>query len=250
MVNPEWPPTRPSGSSHVRKLSMQLASKMRFVSAQLIALYGTDLWLRSATHANAMATRLAAGVEPLAGVTVQRPVQANAVFAVLAATSRTRCASGSASTSGTRPPARCAGCAPGTRRRPTSTPSSRSWDGSSAPRVPQRQGPYLVEPATTGAWLTERRQAGAVGEAQVGLTLSTDRRRTVTGSVVETVRRGRHDPTFWPSRQSAGSRTAAVGEAEGVDGAQDLVANVAYARVGQRQPDLLGRSMTKTERTP
>lgn len=31
----------------VRKLSMQLGSKMRFLSAQLVSLYDGDLWLRS-----------------------------------------------------------------------------------------------------------------------------------------------------------------------------------------------------------
>ena len=60
VVNPELAADPSLGLVHVRKLSMQLASKMRFVSAQLIALYGGDLWLRSAAHANAMATRLAA----------------------------------------------------------------------------------------------------------------------------------------------------------------------------------------------
>ena len=47
---------------HLRKLSMQLASKMRFVSVQLEALLAGDLWLRNARHANAMAQRLAEGV--------------------------------------------------------------------------------------------------------------------------------------------------------------------------------------------
>ena len=47
----------------LRKLNMQLASKMRFVSAQLIALLEGDLWLRSAQHSNAMAARLAEGVQ-------------------------------------------------------------------------------------------------------------------------------------------------------------------------------------------
>ena len=83
VVNPELAADPALGIVHVRKLSMQLASKMRFVSAQLVALYEGDLWLRSASHANAMATRLATGVEALEGVTIQRPVQANAVFAVL-----------------------------------------------------------------------------------------------------------------------------------------------------------------------
>jgi threonine aldolase len=66
---------------YVRKSSTQLASKMRFVSAQLEALLGTDLWLVNASHANAMAQRLAAGLDGL--VEVPRPVQANAVFARL-----------------------------------------------------------------------------------------------------------------------------------------------------------------------
>ena len=46
---------------HLRKLSMQLASKMRFVSVQLEALLARDLWLRNARHANEMAQRLAEG---------------------------------------------------------------------------------------------------------------------------------------------------------------------------------------------
>ena len=67
----------------LRKLNMQLASKMRFVSAQLIALLEGDLWLRSAQHANAMAARLAQGAGTLDGVRITQPVQANAVFAIL-----------------------------------------------------------------------------------------------------------------------------------------------------------------------
>ncbi len=76
-------PAAAPGVEYVRKSSMQLASKMRFVSAQFEALLGTDLWLRNATHANAMAQRLEAAVRGIDGVAVQRPVQANAVFAVL-----------------------------------------------------------------------------------------------------------------------------------------------------------------------
>ncbi|MFI5757167.1 threonine aldolase family protein [Streptomyces sp. NPDC051569] len=68
---------------HLRKLSMQLASKMRFVSVQLEALLAGDLWLRNARHSNAMAQRLAEGVRTLDGVEILHPVQANAVFARL-----------------------------------------------------------------------------------------------------------------------------------------------------------------------
>nr|WP_307808363.1 beta-eliminating lyase-related protein [Streptomyces oryzae] len=71
------------GVSYLRKAALQLASKMRFVSAQLVALLEGDLWLRNARHANAMAARLAAAVARVPGVELVRPVQANAVFAVL-----------------------------------------------------------------------------------------------------------------------------------------------------------------------
>src|SRR5690606_37044497 len=68
---------------HLRKLSMQLASKMRFVSVQLDALLARDLWLRNARPANEMARRLAEGVRAVHGVEILCPVQANAVFARL-----------------------------------------------------------------------------------------------------------------------------------------------------------------------
>ncbi|MEV6327613.1 low specificity L-threonine aldolase [Streptomyces sp. NPDC051909] len=76
-------PDAVSHMKHLRKLSMQLASKMRFVSVQLEALLAKDLWLRNAGHANAMAQRLAAGVRGVDGVEILYPVQANAVFARL-----------------------------------------------------------------------------------------------------------------------------------------------------------------------
>ncbi|WP_329184002.1 low specificity L-threonine aldolase [Actinacidiphila glaucinigra] len=79
VLNPE----RVRAMKHLRKLSMQLASKMRFVSVQFEALLAGDLWLRSAGHANAMARRLESAVRAVEGVTVVRPVQANAVFARL-----------------------------------------------------------------------------------------------------------------------------------------------------------------------
>jgi len=68
----------------LRKQSMQLASKMRFIAAQFDALLDGDAWRRPAAHANAMAARLAYAVGALDGVTTTQPVQANAVFAILA----------------------------------------------------------------------------------------------------------------------------------------------------------------------
>jgi threonine aldolase len=68
---------------YVRKQSMQLASKMRFLAAQFDALISDELWLRSARHANRMAARLADGLSDVPGIQITRPVQANAVFAIL-----------------------------------------------------------------------------------------------------------------------------------------------------------------------
>jgi len=68
---------------YLRKQGMQLASKMRYISAQLDALLRGDLWLRAAEHANAMARRLADGVADVPGVRITQPVEANGVFAIL-----------------------------------------------------------------------------------------------------------------------------------------------------------------------
>jgi threonine aldolase len=74
-------PADESSLRYIRKQSMQLASKMRFVSAQFTALLSGDLWRTNADHANRMAVRLAQGVAHLEGLTVVYPVEANAVFA-------------------------------------------------------------------------------------------------------------------------------------------------------------------------
>jgi threonine aldolase len=67
----------------IRKQQMQLASKMRFISAQFLTLLQDDLWLRNAQHANAMAKRLSDAVRNVPGVTITQQVQANGVFAML-----------------------------------------------------------------------------------------------------------------------------------------------------------------------
>jgi threonine aldolase len=71
------------GFKYLRKQTMQLASKMRYISAQLEALLAGDLWERSAAHANAMARRLADGVRDVERVRITQPVEANGVFAIL-----------------------------------------------------------------------------------------------------------------------------------------------------------------------
>lgn len=85
VLNPE----AVDGLIYLRKLSMQLASKMRFASAQILALFTDDLGLRSARHANAMASRLRSALEEriasgaISGLGFSAPTQANAVFALL-----------------------------------------------------------------------------------------------------------------------------------------------------------------------
>ncbi|HWC87549.1 MAG TPA: low specificity L-threonine aldolase [Solirubrobacteraceae bacterium] len=76
-------PELAEGFAYLRKQSLQLASKMRFLAAQLEALLSDGLYLRLAAHANSMAARLAAAVGEVNGVTITRPVQANAVFAIV-----------------------------------------------------------------------------------------------------------------------------------------------------------------------
>jgi len=68
---------------YLRKQQMQLASKMRFLSTQFLALLDGDLWLHSARHANEMAQRLALAVRETPGIEIRQPVESNAVFAGL-----------------------------------------------------------------------------------------------------------------------------------------------------------------------
>jgi threonine aldolase len=66
-----------------QKNSMQLASKMRFISAQFLALLQGDLWLENARVANGMAQHLKEAVGHLPYVGIAHPVEANALFVTL-----------------------------------------------------------------------------------------------------------------------------------------------------------------------
>lgn len=68
------------GAQYHRKQQMQLASKMRFLGAQAAALLADGLWLASASHANAMAARLASALACVPGVRLAYPIQSNGVF--------------------------------------------------------------------------------------------------------------------------------------------------------------------------
>ncbi len=78
------------GMLHLRKQTLQLASKMRFVAAQFDALLSDSLWLANASHANAMAVRLYEVVSGIDGVVVTRPPAVNSVFAMISPAARER----------------------------------------------------------------------------------------------------------------------------------------------------------------
>lgn len=66
---------------YIRKQSMQLLSKSRYIAAQFKRMFEDDLWLNAAGHANAMAAYLGERLEAINGVTLSRKPEVNAVFA-------------------------------------------------------------------------------------------------------------------------------------------------------------------------
>ena len=74
-----------SDFKYIRKQGMHLPSKMRFISAQFETLLGSDLWRRSAAHANRMARVLATELEKIPQIKITQPVEANGVFAEIPA---------------------------------------------------------------------------------------------------------------------------------------------------------------------
>jgi threonine aldolase len=69
----------------LRKQAMQLPSKTRFIAAQFSAMLTDELWLRTASHSNAMAQRLYDATSGLPGVLYDRAPEVNALFPVLPA---------------------------------------------------------------------------------------------------------------------------------------------------------------------
>jgi threonine aldolase len=68
-----------------RKQGMQLASKMRFISAQFSAFFKNDLWLHLARHSNNMAQLLRESLAEIPEIHITRPVEVNAVFCIMPA---------------------------------------------------------------------------------------------------------------------------------------------------------------------
>lgn len=63
----------------VRKQAAQLASKMRYLSVQFSAYLQDELWRENAQHANALAKRLADGLQAL-GFTLTQELETNQIF--------------------------------------------------------------------------------------------------------------------------------------------------------------------------
>jgi threonine aldolase len=72
-------------TKYIRKQSMQLYSKMRFISAQFLAYFENELWKRNATHSNNMARLLEAEVKKIPAIRLTQEVEANGVFAIVPA---------------------------------------------------------------------------------------------------------------------------------------------------------------------
>jgi threonine aldolase len=70
-------------TKYLRKQSMQLYSKMRFVGAQFTAYFENDLWKETASHANKMAKMLEAEVKQIPEIKITQPVEANGIFAIV-----------------------------------------------------------------------------------------------------------------------------------------------------------------------
>lgn len=81
--------TNPSLSKdmkYIRKQSMQLYSKMRFISTQFIAYFKEDIWQINAKHANSMAKKLESKLKNIKEIEIVYPVETNAVFAKIPST--------------------------------------------------------------------------------------------------------------------------------------------------------------------
>ena len=68
---------------YIRKQGMQLASKMRYISAPFSYYLKNNFWRKLALHSNKMAQLLAQEIENLSEVKIVYPVQSNAVFVQL-----------------------------------------------------------------------------------------------------------------------------------------------------------------------
>ena len=69
-------------SAYIRKQSTQLPSKMRYVGSQFVEALSDGLWLQTAAHANAMATRLYESLKDLTQLQLDAP-SVNSMYPIL-----------------------------------------------------------------------------------------------------------------------------------------------------------------------
>lgn len=70
-------------AAFLHKRAAQLFSKSRFIAAQFEAYFNNDLWIELATHSNAMAGRLVAGLEQSSNCRMAWRPEANEVFPII-----------------------------------------------------------------------------------------------------------------------------------------------------------------------
>ena len=68
---------------YLRKQGMQLASKMRFISAQYIAWFRDDLWKECAVHSNSKAIQLAGKLKEFSKLKITQKVESNGIFIII-----------------------------------------------------------------------------------------------------------------------------------------------------------------------
>lgn len=73
-------PALEEGSDHLQKQTLQLLSKMRFLSAQYIPFFTDGLWRTLAEHANQKAQEIASIIQEIPGLSLSHPVETNQIF--------------------------------------------------------------------------------------------------------------------------------------------------------------------------
>ena len=66
-----------------RKQGMQLASKMRYISAQYLAFFENELWIKNAKHANKITQLLKKELEKIPEIKITQKVEVNMIFAII-----------------------------------------------------------------------------------------------------------------------------------------------------------------------
>lgn len=76
-------PELSKNTKYIRKQSMQLCSKMKYIACQFEALLTDNLWLKTARHANKMAKMLEDEVKTIPAVKITQKVQTNGIWAMI-----------------------------------------------------------------------------------------------------------------------------------------------------------------------